>query len=152
MPVSRSVWANAATIEFRFGWLVEPDIERGLYRYITQACKDDKCPVLAIGGMPDHVHLLVTYGNTISLADLMRHVKGGSSRFVSDTLRPGQWFQWQASYGVRCVEPKNRSKLIAYIGSQKRHHSEGPTWPTVEATADESFPVPAKAVTRPKAT
>ena len=149
---------NVIEVALHFVWatrdrlpLVEPEIERSLYRYISQVCADDKCPVLAIGGMPDHVHLLVTYGSTNSICDLMRHVKGGSSRFVSETLRPGEWFRWQASYGVFCVEPKNRSKLIAYIANQKHHHAQGSTWPSMEATGRET-PVPAKAVTRPEAT
>ena len=149
---------NVVRVALHFVWatrdrlpLVEPEMERRLYRYVTQVCEDDKCPVLAIGGMPDHVHLLVNYAATISMSDLMRHVKGGSSRFVSDILCPGQWFQWQASYGVFCVEPNNQTNLIAYIANQKHHHAQSKTWPNVEATSLD-FPVPAKAVTRPKAT
>ena len=139
------VWANWDRLP-----LVEPDMERGLYRYIGKVCQNDGCDVLAIGGMPDHVHLLVRFGSTISLSDLMRHVKGGSSRFASETLHPGEWFRWQASYGVFCVEPKNRDKLIAYIANQKQHHAAGTLWPAVEKVSGD-FPLSAKAVTGPKA-
>ncbi len=149
---------NLIEVSLHFVWatwdrlpLVEPEIERDLYRYISKVCQDDDCDVLAIGGMPDHVHLLLMFGSTVSLADLMRHVKGGSSRFVSETLRPGQWFRWQASYGVFSVEPKNRDKLIAYIANQKQHHSEGTLWPAVEKVSVD-FSVPAQAATRPEAT
>ncbi len=140
------VWATSDRLP-----LVEPDMERELYRYISAVCRNDRCDVLAIGGMPDHVHLLVTFGTTVSISDLMRHVKGGSSRFVSETLRPGNWFQWQASYGVFAVEPKNRDKLIAYINNQKQHHADGTTWATVEATSSD-LSVPAKAAIAPQAT
>ena len=77
---------NVVQVALHFVWatrdrqpLMEPGMERRLYRYITQVCEAEKCPVLAIGGMPDHVHLPVTYATTISISNLMRHVKGGSS-------------------------------------------------------------------------
>ena len=148
---------NIVEVTLHFVWatwdrlpLIEPDMERALYRYITAVCQNDRCDVLAVGGMPDHMHLLVRFGTTISISDLMRHVKGGSSRFVSDTLCPGKWFRWQASYGVFAAEPKNRDKLISYINCQKQHHADGTTWPSTEATSSE-IPVPAKAATGPKA-
>jgi REP element-mobilizing transposase RayT len=56
---------------------VTPEIERDVYRYISTVTEDDKCDVVAIGGMPDHVHLLVKLSNTISMAQLMKDVKGG---------------------------------------------------------------------------
>src|SRR4051812_7117209 len=78
--------------------LLTEEIERDVYRYIADICRDDRCAVLAVGGMPDHVHLLVAMGSTISPDELMQHVKGGSSRFVSEKLRPGNWFAWQDNY------------------------------------------------------
>ena len=92
--------------------LVTQDRERDIYRYIETVCKDDKCEVLAIGGMPDHIHLLVLFQNTLSVADLMNHVKGGSSRFVSEQLAPGQWFAWQGNYGAFSVSRRDRNLVI----------------------------------------
>jgi len=72
--------------------LVTEDIERDVHRYIERVCTDDKCDVLAVGGMPDHVHLLVALPGTIGYSELMKHVKGGSSRLISAKLKPGEWF------------------------------------------------------------
>jgi len=55
--------------------IVTDSIERVLYRNISQVCVDDGCEVLAIGGMPDHVHLLVKLSLTRSCSDLMKHAK-----------------------------------------------------------------------------
>src|SRR5690348_16243213 len=94
--------------------IITPEIERRLYRYIEQVCRDHGCDVLAIGGMPDHVHLLVSFPGTLTFANLLRDVKGGSSRFVTGTLKPGEWFEWQGSYGAFTVSPSHKDKVIAY--------------------------------------
>ena len=119
--------------------LVTEDIEREIYRYIQQVCADDNCRVLAIGGMPDHVHLLLALGSTVSIAELMQHVKGGSSRLVSQTLRPGEWFQWQGSYGAFAVCARDAPKIITYINHQKTHHKDHTLWPNAERTHDDSL-------------
>ncbi len=119
--------------------LITPEMERELFRYIEGVCHDLKCEVLALGGMPDHVHLLVMVSSTVAFGELMQQVKGGSSRWLSQTFCPGEWFQWQGSYGAFCVEPQNRAKVIAYIANQKRRHAEGSLWPAIEKTFDERF-------------
>lgn len=116
--------------------LVTADIEREVHRYIERVCQKDKCEVLAIGGMPDHVHLLVRMSCTVSFSELMQHVKGGSSRLVSKTLKPGEWFAWQGSYAVFSVAVRDRKKVIRYILNQKQHHAEGSLWPEAEETEE----------------
>ena len=51
-----------------------------LYAYAGGIVHTEKCQLLAAGGMPDHVHLLVSVGRTIALADLMRLVTKGLNR------------------------------------------------------------------------
>src|SRR4051794_27625134 len=107
----------------RFPWITE-EIERDVHRYISRVCEDEGCEVLAVGGMPDHVHLLIALPNTLTLAELMRHVKGSSSRFVSQKLKSGETFQWQGSYGAFSVSPGDKEKVIRYITHQKQHHAD----------------------------
>jgi REP element-mobilizing transposase RayT len=115
----------------RFPWITE-EIEEDLYRYIVSVCQDDECEVLAIGGMPDHVHLLVRFSNTLSFAEFMKHVKGGSSRFFTE--KTGKTFQWQANYGVFSVSARDKPKVIDYIRNQKQHHAEQTLWDEAEKT------------------
>jgi len=114
--------------------LITEEIEREVHRYIEKVCRDDKCDVLAVGGMSDHVHLLVCMSNTVSIADLMHHVKGGSSRLVTSALKPGEWFAWQGSYGVFSVAIRDKQKVIGYIQNQQRHHRENTLWLEAEET------------------
>jgi len=126
------VWATYD----RMPWVTN-DIAHDLYQYIKKVAIDDRCEVLAIGGMPDHIHLFVRIATTISIADLMKHVKGGSSRFVQRTLAPDTFFQWQGSYGVYSVSPSHKKRVVAYIQNQERHHQEDTLWLEAEQTFEE---------------
>ena len=133
-------------------------MEHRIYRYISDVCLDDKCDVLSIGGIEDHLHLLVNLAPTISMADLMKHVKGGSSRFVSEELCPGEWFQWQGHYGAFSVSARDKQRVISYIRNQKDHHNSGTIWPDAEEPteeftySDDESPVSMEIDTRPQAT
>ncbi|MCW3099345.1 MAG: transposase IS200-family protein [Chthonomonadaceae bacterium] len=126
------VWATYD----RMPW-VTADIAASVYRYITTVAIDDGCEVLAIGGMPDHVHLLVRMSTTVSIRELMMHVKGGSSRLIQRDFAPGSFFRWQGSYGVYSVSPSHRKRVVAYIQNQERHHREDSLWPDAEQTSQE---------------
>ena len=117
--------------------LVTEDIERQVYRYISTVCKDMKCDVLAIGGMPDHVHLLVLMPTTATFADLMKNVKGGSSRLVGAALKPGEWFDWRKNYAAFAVSPQYKDTVLAYILNQKQHHADGTLLPLLEEDSEE---------------
>src|ERR1051326_585503 len=112
--------------------LVTDAIERDVYRYIDAVCRSVNCPVLAIGGMPDHIHLLVGFPATLTFADLMNRVKGGSSRFITEKLLPNEWFAWRANYAVFSVSPRDKAATIAYISRQKEHHRANKLWSSVE--------------------
>lgn len=120
--------------------LVTETVERRLYRYIEAVCRDDECELLAIGGMPDHVHLLVLLPATITLGQLMHDVKGGSSRFVSEQVLSGDWFAWQRGYGAFGVSPHDKQRVIRYIRNQKRHHADGTLWPEAEDSNEDIPP------------
>jgi putative transposase len=114
--------------------LITEEIEAELYRYIRGVCEKLDCPVLAVGGMSNHIHLLVAYHATITLAEIMGAVKGSSSRFVNTELRPGEFFKWQGSYAAFGVSPHDKRMDINYILNQKQHHADGTIWPNAERT------------------
>jgi putative transposase len=114
--------------------LISPEIEVDLYHFIHAVCDREGCPVVSLGGTEDHIHLLVALSNTTSMADLMEAVKGASSRFISDKLRPGEWFKWQGSYGAFSVSARDRKRVIEYIRNQKQHHAVGSLWREAEKT------------------
>jgi putative transposase len=117
--------------------LITPDIERRLYRNIESEARKQGCTVLALNGTEDHVHLLVIFPTTITIADVLKHVKGVSSRFVNETLRPSAQFKWQGSYGAFTVSRWDVARIKEYIKRQKEHHRSGELVPEFEETFEE---------------
>ncbi len=75
----------------------------------------------AIGGVADHVHLLVGLRATHCLADVMRELKAVSSRWVHEELKQPA-FAWQEGYGAFTVSASQRETVRAYIAGQEEHH------------------------------
>lgn len=112
--------------------LVTADIERAVYRCIEHEARKLKCEVLAINGMPDHVHLAVLFPTTTTIAHLVKQAKGVSSAFARDQLGPDTFFRWHEGYGVFAFSRSHRQRVIAYIENQKRHHASDKLWPDWE--------------------
>jgi REP element-mobilizing transposase RayT len=75
-----------------------------------------------VGGMADHVHVLLSLPSTISISKAMQLLKGGSSKWVHETF-PRHWlFRWQVKYGAFGVSVSLLEKTIEYIKNQEAHH------------------------------
>ncbi len=78
--------------------------------------------LLAIGGMPDHVHLLVQLKPTIALADMMRLLKGNSSKWMNERKTRTRKFGWQDGYAAFTVSESQIARVSRYIREQEQHH------------------------------
>lgn len=105
--------------------LIIPSIERAIYRCIEQECARLECDLLAISGMPDHVHIAVKIPTKLSVAKLMQQIKGVSSHFVRENHLTTDIFRWQEGYGVFSFARNQRTHVISYIEGQKEHHVDG---------------------------
>ena len=76
-----------------------------------------------IGGIEDHVHLLVGLKQTIFIPDFMRELKKSSSQWVHETIGQAE-FQWQEGYSIFSVSATARPSVRKYIGNQRDHHNE----------------------------
>jgi REP element-mobilizing transposase RayT len=130
---------NHSEVFLHFVWttygrnpIITPAIERRLYRYISGICSNLKCQVLAINGMPDHVHFAITFPTTVSIEDAIRAIKGGSSTFARETLVRGEFFGWRDGYGVFSFGRSDIDAVVGYIRNQKNHHADGTLWPEFE--------------------
>ncbi len=117
--------------------LITPEIERRLHRNIESEAQGQGCVVLALNGTDDHVHLLVSIPTTITIANLAKQVKGVSSHFINDELRPAREFKWQGSYGAFSVSRWDVDRIVNYIKRQKEHHLTGELLPEFEETFEE---------------
>jgi putative transposase len=117
--------------------LVTPEIERRVYRNIESEARSISCTVLAINGMPDHAHLVLSIPATITIANLVKQVKGVSSHFVNETLKPDFEFKWQGSYGAFTVSRWDVDKIVNYVKRQKEHHQLNELFPEWEDAFEE---------------
>ncbi|REJ77455.1 MAG: IS200/IS605 family transposase [Acidobacteria bacterium] len=78
---------------------------------------------LAIGGVSDHVHLLVGLRSTHQLANFVKAVKVSSSKWVHRDIGL-EVFSWQIGYGAFTVSPSQTTIVRKYIEGQERHHSK----------------------------
>jgi REP element-mobilizing transposase RayT len=93
-----------------------------LYEYIGGILRNEKCVLSAAGGMPDHVHLLVSMSREIAVADLLRLIKANSSKWIHETFPASHAFAWQAGYGAFSVSDSGRDAVKKYIAGQAEHH------------------------------
>ncbi len=77
---------------------------------------------IEIGGMQDHVHILLALPATMSIAKTLQLLKGGSSKWVHDNFPEHRLFGWQVKYGAFGVSVSVLDKTISYIRSQEAHH------------------------------
>lgn len=93
-----------------------------LCKYICGIVNNNKQKVYAIGGMPDHIHLLVSISPTISVSDLVREIKANSSKWINEKkFTPGK-FQWQEGFGAFSYAQSQVSAIVHYINNQEQHH------------------------------
>jgi putative transposase len=105
--------------------LITPTLEPRIYGAIIEKCRALKAYPLALGGMPDHLHLLVRLPATLAVAELIKGVKGSSSHLVAQMITPGEFFKWQGAYGAFTLGKAEVDRCIDYIRGQKQHHATG---------------------------
>ena len=81
--------------------------------------------VLAIGGIADHVHLLIKLPRTLTIAHIMKQVKGSSAHLVNHRPEDPDYIKWQKGYGAFTISKSHVPKVIGYIQRQEQHHHEG---------------------------
>ena len=118
--------------------LITPALESVLYAAIQAKCHALQSPCQAIGGMPDHVHVLVRLNPTVAVASLFKEIKGSSSHLLTHAAQPGEFFKWQGAYGAFTVSKADVPGVIAYIDHQKQHHADGNLWDEWEQTMIEA--------------
>ena len=102
--------------------LIKSDFEQPIYNYISGIGRNLEIPILKIGGMSDHIHILMMLPATISLSNAMHKIKGSSSRWINEQFFNDNIFKWQGGYSAFSVSISNLEKVKEYISRQKVHH------------------------------
>jgi REP element-mobilizing transposase RayT len=93
-----------------------------LFQYITGIIQNHGHKVLAINGIPDHIHVLFGMRPTQSLSDLMQDIKGDSSKWINQKGFIKTRFSWQDGYGAFSYSKSHVNQVIDYIKNQEIHH------------------------------
>ena len=100
--------------------LIPPAKQSDLWAYLGGIARKIGFKALAIGGIDNHVHILLSLPSTMALAKAVQLMKGGSSKWMNDSGANG--FAWQEGYGAFSVGVSHQVSTIAYIQSQAQHH------------------------------
>lgn len=104
--------------------LISKNWKDELYKYITGIVKNEGQKLIAINGMPDHIHILIGLKPDKSLSDLVRDIKANSSRFINDKKWINGKFEWQAGFGAFSYSHSQLTNVINYIQNQEEHHKK----------------------------
>lgn len=104
--------------------LINPEWENELYKYITGIVQNKGQKMLAINGMPDHIHMLIGMKPSCCLSDLVREVKKSSNSFIKEKRFTPFAFSWQEGFGGFSYGHSQLPAIIDYISKQKEHHKK----------------------------
>jgi REP element-mobilizing transposase RayT len=102
--------------------LITLALSQRLWPFLGGIARQNKFKAIEIGGVEDHVHLLLSLSSSVSIAKAMQLIKGGSSKWVHETFPECRLFAWQEKYGAFSVSVSQLDRLIDYIKNQQEHH------------------------------
>ena len=103
--------------------LIQPEWKDELYKYIAGIVKNHGQKLIVIGGVADHVHILLGIKPNIALSDLVREIKANSSRFINEKRLTKRKFNWQEGFGAFSYSISQLDNVIRYIQNQETHHA-----------------------------
>ncbi len=104
---------------------IDEVIQAELYAYIAKILYDEcSSPAKIIGGVEDHMHILLNLSRTCTVAHLVEMVKKRSSKWIKTKGLKYEKFQWQTGYGVFSVSSSGVDAVANYIADQKAHHGK----------------------------
>ena len=104
--------------------IIHQSWEDDLYKYITGIIQNKGQKLIAINGMPDHIHIFIGMKPSCNLSDLVREIKKASNGFINDKKLTATNFQWQEGFGAFSYSQSHIDHVVKYINNQKQHHTK----------------------------
>ena len=104
--------------------MILPDIATDLYSYVGGVIRGEKGRLLKMGGTEDHVHVLASFHPAVSVSDMLRRMKGNTSKWLNENRRLPFRFSWQRGYGAFTVSESMVDVVSNYIENQESHHKK----------------------------
>lgn len=118
--------------------MISAEIAPSLHNGIAGKAARMGAAVHAVGGVEDHVHLVVSVPLSIALTEFVRQVKGFSSHFASHELTLPAPFGWQSEYGIISFDGKLLDRVVQYVKGQQQHHADKTTISVFEKMSDDA--------------
>ena len=100
---------------------IAPELQERLWAYMGGIARENEMKALAVGGTDDHAHILLSLPSSVAIAEAMRKIKGGSSRWLHESCGL-TGFEWQQGYGAFTIGWSQVDATVKYIGGQQEHH------------------------------
>ena|ERR1035441_600142 len=101
--------------------LIVPEIQARLWAYMGGVAREHQMKALSVGGMEDHVHLLLSLPSSMPIAAAMREIKSASSLWMHQSCQI-EGFEWQEGYGAFSIGWTQVNTTLEYIARQQEHH------------------------------
>jgi putative transposase len=102
--------------------LLTPSLRESLWPFLGGIARHSGMKALMVGGVEDHIHLLLSLPATMPIAKAMQLLKGGSSKWIHETFPEQRLFAWQEKYGAFSVSVSQLDTVTNYIRNQPEHH------------------------------
>lgn len=101
---------------------IPEDCHNELYAYIMGIVNNKKSKLYRIGGMPNHIHLLLEIHPVIAVSDFMKELKEYSSKWLKSNPNFPDLEGWAISFAAFTYNFNDKQTIIDYIKNQKEHH------------------------------
>jgi REP element-mobilizing transposase RayT len=102
--------------------LIQADLQRRLWPYLGGIARENGVKAFVVGGVEDHVHILVAIPSMLSVAKSVQLLKGNSSKWIHETFPEHRSFEWQDGYGAFSIGVSGVEDTTKYIQGQAEHH------------------------------
>ena len=102
-------------------WL-RTDVQERVWAYLGGIARENKLTPLLIGGIEDHIHILLGMPPTMAVSEALKRIKGGSSGWIKSTFAGCQGFGWQDGYAAFSLSKSQLPTVGNYIRRQPEHH------------------------------
>ncbi len=124
MPQSLSqVWLHIVfSTKERRAFLQNPELRDEMFRMLSHHVEQAGCFPKLSGGWIDHVHVVCGLARTVTIAQLVEHLKTETSKWAKKPPHGVSGFTWQAGYGAVSVSQSNLTQVLRYVEQQEKHH------------------------------
>ena len=104
--------------------VIDKSWKPALLGVIGNLINETGCKTIIVNGVEDHIHCFLGLKPIVSISELMKTVKGKSSKYINDNQLTQSRFEWQEGYGVFSYSQSHIEKVYKYIANQEEHHKK----------------------------